>query len=694
MIPVRSATTRRAALAAVLFTLVACENSVTEPEPPFVESVAVSLPSSTITTGETTFATAAGVDQNSEPIALEEVLWSSSAESIATVNEAGLVTGVAAGEARIIATSNGVAGERTITVTAPPGIVINEIESNGGTPGDWVELYNPTGGPVDVSGWVFKDNDDSHAYVLPAGSIILSGGYLVLDEAAFGFGLGTPDAARLFNAFGAPVDSHAWTPHAPTTYGRCPSGAGDFVTTSAPTKGAPNNCAPDAASIVINEVESSGGTPGDWVELYNTSPNPVNLAGFTFRDDNDAAGYVLPAGTTIAGNGYLVLEEAAFGFGLGAADAARLFDASGALIDSYAWTSHATTTYGRCPSGTGGFTTTTTPTKGAANACPGEVTVLSWPGDAAVQVVDGLNVFGGNLSGLTYEGANGAAPTVLWAARNGPGSIFRLIRDGATWVPDPTNGWGSGKALRYPDGSGDPDAEGLTFAAASAGGIYVATERNNAASGVSRNSVLRFDPAHADATLTATHEWNLTADLPAVGPNLGIEAITWVPDDFLVTGGFHDESRGSTYNPANYTDHAGGLFFVGIEANGTIYAFALNHSGGGFTRVATIDSGFPGVMGVEFDRELGYLWALCDDGCGGRSNVLEIDSDVDVATSGRFVITHRFDRPAGMPNLNNEGFAIAPGSECVGGRKPVFWADDSETDGHSIRRGTIPCVRF
>ena len=45
-----------------------------------------------------------------------------------------------------------------------------------------------------------------------------------------------------------------------------------------------------------------------------------------------------------------------------------------------------------------------------------------------------------------------------------------------------------------------------------------------------------------------------------------------------------------------------------------------------------------------------------------------------------------------MPNLNNEGFAIAPQSECVGGRKPVFWSDDSNTDGHALRGGTITCT--
>ena len=70
--------------------------------------------------------------------------------------------------------------------------------------------------------------------------------------------------------------------------------------------------------------------------------------------------------------------------------------------------------------------------------------------------------------------------------------------------------------------------------------------------------------------LTATHDWNLTADLPVVGPNLGLEAIAWIPDAYLVSKGFFDDSKGHLYNPGDYPDHAGGLFFVGLEGNGVV----------------------------------------------------------------------------------------------------------------------------
>ena len=202
---------------------------------------------------------------------------------------------------------------------------------------------------------------------------------------------------------------------------------------------------------------------------------------------------------------------------------------------------------------------------------------------------------------------------------------------------------------------------------------------------MSRNSILRFDPNTAGTSLTATNEWNLTADLPVVGPNLGMEAITWVPDTELVSEGFVDQVTGTAYNPATYANHGDGLFFIGLEANGTVYAYALDLVGGGFTKVATISSGFTGVMDLQYDRDLENLWAVCDDGCQGRSTVLGVNA------SGAYTPGAIYDRPSSMPNINNEGFAIAAATECVADRKPAFWSDDNNTDGNAIRSGTISC---
>jgi hypothetical protein len=252
---------------------------------------------------------------------------------------------------------------------SPPQVRINEVESNGGVPGDWFELYNAGATSFDVSGFKMLDNDDTHIpYVFPAGSVITPGGYLVVDEAQFIFGLGAADSVRIFSAGNVPFDSYTWTAHAATTYGRCPNGTGPFTTTTSSTKGAANDCSGTAGNspVRINEVESNGGTPGDWVELHNPDVVAVNISGFVLKNGDDAHSYLIPAGTIIPAGGYYVLDEADFGFGLGQPDSARLFDTFGILVDSYSWTVHAATTYGSCANGTGIFINT----QNAANTSP------------------------------------------------------------------------------------------------------------------------------------------------------------------------------------------------------------------------------------------------------------------------------------------------------------------------------------
>jgi hypothetical protein len=586
------------------------------------------------------------------------------------------------GTGNFITTSAVTKGAANDCPVATPMVVINEVESNGGTPGDWVELKNTGATPLDISGWAFIDGDPTHTpFTLPTGSVIVPGGYFVIEEAQFGFGLGSADSANLANAAG-PVVSHSWAAHALVSWGRCPDGTGAFADTIASTKGAANTC---GSPVVINEVESNDGTPGDWVELYNPAGSAADISGFTFRDSNDAAGYVIPAGTVVPALGFLVLDEATFGFGLGTADSARLFGLDGtSLVSSYAWTAHATSTYGRCPDGAGPFETTVASTKGSQNHCVGIPFFGPWPGGTTVASVDDTATFTTNLSGLDYQPSGSAAPGTLWAVQNGPGTLYKLTWNGTTWAPDAASGWGTGAALRYPDGSGDVDSEGVTLAAGT-GSLYVGSERNNAVSSISRNAVLQFDTTASGSNLTAMREWNLTADLPATGANTGIEAVSWVPDTFLVANAFVDQTTGAAYDPAGYPNHGDGLFFVAVEATGGIYAYELDHSDGTFTRLATIASGFPGVMALEFDAELGNLWAVCDDTCQGRSSMLRIDA------TGAFGVTASFNRPADMPNLNNEGFAIAPLAECTSGVRPVFYSDDSDTAGNSLRRATLTC---
>jgi hypothetical protein len=313
-----------------------------------------------------------------------------------------------------------------------------------------------------------------------------------------------------------------------------------------------------------------------------------------------------------------------------------------------------------------------------------QVTQQPWPTSDAVVSVDSNGQFGSNLSDLVYQAPAAGAAGVLWGIRNDPSMLYCLLWNGATWSARTDDGWTYGKTLLYPSGGGSPDAEALTQAEFSSSALYVGAERDNAGGGVSRMSVLRYDYAAAGTALVATHEWNLTPDLPPAGGNAGIEGLTWIPDAFLVANRFVDDSVGGVYDPSRYPDHGTGLFFVGLEAGG-IYAYALNHDGGGgFQRIAMIQSGPPSVMAVYFDRDVGNLWSYCDNTCANQASVLRI-------SSGRFVLHYLYARPVTLPNSNLEGIAIAPESECAQDRKSFFWSDDSAMDGHAIYRGSIPC---
>lgn len=316
-----------------------------------------------------------------------------------------------------------------------------------------------------------------------------------------------------------------------------------------------------------------------------------------------------------------------------------------------------------------------------------QVVTQPWPGSASVTTVDQAGALTSDVSGLDYEGTGTRTRGVLWAVDNSGNKMLRLLWNGTQWVRDTANGWSAGKTLRFPGGTGRPDSEGITLTdAGSAGGVFVSSESNLDVAATSRVSVLRYDVSGAATTLNATREWNLTPDLPVVGFNQGAESVTWVPDTYLVGSGFVDDTTGQPYDPADYPGHGNGLFFIGLEANGIVYAYALDQTSSSFTRVATFASGFTTFGALHFDPDEDQLWVVCDNNCDGRSRVFEVGS------AGGFAVVADYARPTGMANLNNEGFTITPDSECVGGSKPVYWADDGYTDSHALRAGTILCT--
>lgn len=113
--------------------------------------------------------------------------------------------------------------------------------------------------------------------------------------------------------------SQTVSPAATTTYTLSCGGAGGTTTLNAivnVTASSTPNPNPSLNHVVISEVyydtastSQKVETEGDneWVELYNGTGSIVDLSGWTIGDNTNPAGDVLPAGTMIPNNGYLVI---------------------------------------------------------------------------------------------------------------------------------------------------------------------------------------------------------------------------------------------------------------------------------------------------------------------------------------------------------------------------------------------------
>lgn len=196
-------------------------------------------------------------------------------------------------------------------------VVINEFLANTAAPqSDFVELYNHSNDPVDLSGSFLTDDASTNKFRIPEGTTIPARGFLSFDESILGFGLNAsgeaiylidPTSTRIIDAvsFGGQ--------EAGVSSGRYPDGSADIRRLRAVTPGAANALW-RVEDVVINEIMYAPITQNsadEYIELYNRSAAPVNLGGWRFTA---GINFVIPAGTTLAPNGYLVIAK----------DAARL----------------------------------------------------------------------------------------------------------------------------------------------------------------------------------------------------------------------------------------------------------------------------------------------------------------------------------------------------------------------------------
>ncbi|HMJ89307.1 MAG TPA: lamin tail domain-containing protein [Candidatus Acidoferrum sp.] len=271
-------------------------------------------------------------------------------------------------------------------------LVINEILTSevSAFPDDFVEIANPQAQPVDMSGLFFTDNpwywpDRSP---VPALTFIEAGAYIAFradgntDSGAdhLSFSLAAERGlVALLNLDYSPIDLFLYGPQTTDiSQGRSPSNGAQSNLFTIPTPGAPN--APVVGTntgVVINEVlaanstmvEPDGSTP-DWIEFYNNSSSAVDITGARFTDDlANLTKYVFPAGSIIAGNGFLRLRcdggqlpsATNTGFNIKAESGSLyLFDKiPGGLLSAVTYGLQASDfSIGRVPTGTGGFVLT------------------------------------------------------------------------------------------------------------------------------------------------------------------------------------------------------------------------------------------------------------------------------------------------------------------------------------------------
>ncbi len=246
--------TRPLLLAAwLLLGLAACSGGETTATPTLT-TINVSYPSAAITVGQTTTAAATGLDQNGVAIAIGSVTWSSGAPAVATVVvKSGLVTGVGAGAAQIIATAAGKSGAKAISVALAPA-TLTSIQLS----------VAPLPSPI-----IGQTVGDNSLMIGQPGTATLT----ARDQ----YGLPMSTIGATFSSSAPTIGSVNATTGAINTVA-----AGKFVLTAVfGSKSVQSNDIIVRASegIIINEVESSGGTPGDWIELYNPTTTTVNLAG-------------------------------------------------------------------------------------------------------------------------------------------------------------------------------------------------------------------------------------------------------------------------------------------------------------------------------------------------------------------------------------------------------------------------------
>ncbi|NOZ28797.1 MAG: hypothetical protein GXP39_12195 [Chloroflexi bacterium] len=299
--------------------------------------------------------------------------------------------------------------------TPPPGgwppVALNELlprpaavdwDGDGAVTAEdeWIELYNPGPQPVDLGGWALDDAAEggSDPYVIPPGTLLLAGGYVLFFRNVTGLALNNDaDQVRLLAPDGTVVDAFAYEDPPPDgSFSRSVDGVGPWVTDYPPSPGGPNRPPPPTPTptatstpmpdvIRLNEIlaaprsvdwDGDGAVTAEdeWIELYNMGAVPIDLGGWMLDDAPDRGSplYVIPSETWLAPGGYILFFRRQTGVALNNdADEVRLLAPDGSLRDRFVYFKvRPDAVFARAVDGTGEWTDVYPPSPGGPNQPP------------------------------------------------------------------------------------------------------------------------------------------------------------------------------------------------------------------------------------------------------------------------------------------------------------------------------------